>query len=92
MKGNLELGQRLIASLIPSLLFGMSWPNLFQSAVVIGTFAMASVIMSEAAPSFLGHRRAPRNPNLYQYIPWLAFAVPGINPLCDGLRACSIHA
>jgi peptide/nickel transport system permease protein len=29
-------------------------PNLFQSAIVIGTFAMASAIISEAALSFLG--------------------------------------
>ena len=29
-------------------------PNLFQSAVVIGTFAMASAIISEASLSFLG--------------------------------------
>lgn len=37
-------------------------PNLFQSAVVIGTFAMASAIISEAALSFLGLGVPPEIP------------------------------
>lgn len=37
-------------------------PNLFQSAIVIGTFAMASAIISEAALSFLGLGVPPEIP------------------------------
>lgn len=37
-------------------------PNLFQSAVVIGTFAMASAIISEASLSFLGLGVPPEIP------------------------------
>jgi peptide/nickel transport system permease protein len=37
-------------------------PNLFQSALVIGTFAMASAIISEAALSFLGLGVPPEIP------------------------------
>jgi peptide/nickel transport system permease protein len=37
-------------------------PNLFQSAVVIGTFAMASAIIAEAALSFLGLGVPPEIP------------------------------
>ena len=53
-------------------------PNLFQSAVVIGTFAMASAIISEAALELPWPWRAARDtdlgkhacgrPDLYQYI------------------------
>jgi peptide/nickel transport system permease protein len=37
-------------------------PNLFQSAIVIGTFAMASAIISEASLSFLGLGVPPEIP------------------------------
>ncbi len=37
-------------------------PNLFPSAVVIGTFSMASAIISEAALSFLGLSVPPEIP------------------------------
>jgi peptide/nickel transport system permease protein len=37
-------------------------PNLFPSAVVIGTFSMASAIISEAALSFLGLGVPPEIP------------------------------
>ena len=42
-------------------------PNLLQAAIVIGTFAMASAIISEASLSFLGLGVPPEIPDLGQH-------------------------
>lgn len=62
-------------------------PNLFQTALVIGTFAMASAIISEASLSFLGLGVPPEIPTWGSMLAdgrtyistswWLAF-FPGV--------------
>ena len=106
VKGDLELGQRLIVRLTSAhssdarIIVCISCLNCFQSANVIGTFAMVSAIISEAALSFLGLGVPPEVPtwgsilaNSRTYISncvvsgvCIFFAVLGINPLGDGLR------
>ena len=61
-------------------------PNLFPSAVVIGTFSMASAIIAEAALSFLGLGVPPEIPTWgsmlsesrdFLYVAWWLAAFPG---------------
>lgn len=69
-------------------------PNLFQSAVVIGTFAMASAIISEAALSFLGLGVPPEIPTwgsmladgrTYISTSWWLALFPGLCIFCTVL-------